>query len=640
MSIANLDNIKNIETIQSLLEKLLKIPVDQRDTEVADIISYLLTLLQAPSNIEQIDTEKTVEYNINNVLSTSTDLQNYIEGKVVADTILPYRELAEDKRKQEQESDLNPQSPSVQREEADTPLETFTFKAIPSANQAIINNPTPEEYDYFAGSSIAIDGNQAIFGAIGDNTGATATGSAYIYDITTGNLLYTINNPTPETNDFFGASIAVTGNHAIIGDRGDNTGASSAGSAYIYDTSTGNLLHTINNPTPETFDHFGRSVSAAGGHAIIGARGDNTGATSAGSAYIYDTSTGNLLHTINNPTPENYDNFGISVAAGGSYTIIGASGDNTGATSTGSAYIYDTSTGNLLHTINNPTTTAYDSFGSTVSINDNYAVISAEGNNTAVEGAGAIYVYDTSTGNLLHTINNPDAEEYDYFGSSISFFGNYIVIGAPDDDLHEEDSGKAYIYDISTGNLLHTINNPEPGEEYYFGSSISVAENDLIISSDHGESALETVGSAYIYKGDFDGDGVVNGSSVDDILYGLDGDDVLAGLLGDDTLYGGDGADTFSLRDQGANDIDRIEDFTVGDNDKLDISDLLTGFNGEIEDYVRIIDDTINVGNSYLMINNDGDADATLDFVAVAYIVNGAGLDASTLYDNGQIIAI
>jgi hypothetical protein len=72
---------------------------------------------------------------------------------------------------------------------------------------------------------------------------------------------------------------------------------------------------------------------------VVGAFAEDTGATNAGSAYIYDVTTGALLQTLNNPTPE-WDSFGISVAVSGDAAVVGAYLDSTGAFRAGSAYIY------------------------------------------------------------------------------------------------------------------------------------------------------------------------------------------------------------------------------------------------------------------------------------------------------------
>jgi hypothetical protein len=308
-----------------------------------------------------------------------------------------------------------------------------------------LNNPTPEAIDFF-GISVAISGDRAVVGAYLDNTGATSAGSAYIHDVTTGNLLHTLNNPTPQANDWFGYSVSISDNRAIVSAHANDTGAPNAGSAYIYDVTTGNLLHTLNNPTPQTDDNFGYSVAISGNHAIVGAQRDNTGAPNAGSAYIYDVTTGNLLHTLNNPTPQLSDQFGYSVAISDNRAIVGAYLDNTGATSTGSAYIYDVTTGNLLHTINNPTPQLSDQFGQSVAISGNTAIVGAYLDDTGAENAGSAYIYDVTTGNLLHTINNPAPELNDQFGKSVAIDSTTIVVGAYLDNTGATSTGSVYIY--------------------------------------------------------------------------------------------------------------------------------------------------------------------------------------------------
>jgi hypothetical protein len=221
------------------------------------------------------------------------------------------------------------------------------------------NNPTPAISDNF-GNSLAISGDNALIGASGDDTGGDNAGSAYLFDITNGTLLQTFNNPTPAGGDFFGSSLAMSGNNALVGAPYDATGGVNAGSAYLFDITTGTLLQTINNPTPGGDDSFGNSVAISGNNALIGAPGDNTGGVDAGSAYLFDITTGTLLQTFNNPTPDVPasslgDFFGDSVAISGNNALIGAYGDNTGGDDAGSAYLFDVTTGTLLQTFNNPT---------------------------------------------------------------------------------------------------------------------------------------------------------------------------------------------------------------------------------------------------------------------------------------------
>ena len=48
-----------------------------------------------------------------------------------------------------------------------------------------------------------------------------------------------------------------------------------------------------------------------GGNVLVGANYDDTGATDAGAADLFDGTTGALLRTFVNPTAENGDHFGF-----------------------------------------------------------------------------------------------------------------------------------------------------------------------------------------------------------------------------------------------------------------------------------------------------------------------------------------
>ena len=183
-----------------------------------------------------------------------------------------------------------------------------------------------------------------------DKTGYSASGRAYIFDTSTGNLLHTLDNPFPDSNDYFGYSVSISESYAIVGAYNTSSFLSSSiGRAYIFNTSTGNLLHSLLNPSAygsSSGDRFGYSVAITESYAIVGAYlEDELNNTSSGKAYIFDTSTGNLVRTLDNP---NYydtavgDYFGYSVAISESYAVVGAYlEDDEGGLSSGKAYIYN-----------------------------------------------------------------------------------------------------------------------------------------------------------------------------------------------------------------------------------------------------------------------------------------------------------
>jgi hypothetical protein len=132
-----------------------------------------------------------------------------------------------------------------------------------------------------------------IVGAYEEDSGAQNAGSAYVYDLggaAPAVPVATLHNPSPETNDWFGFSVAISGSRVVVGAHFDNAGASQSGSAYLYDlTSVTPALPvlTLTNPSPTIGEGFGCAVAIDVTTIAVGARGDDTGAPNRGAAYIY-----------------------------------------------------------------------------------------------------------------------------------------------------------------------------------------------------------------------------------------------------------------------------------------------------------------------------------------------------------------
>ncbi|GET40779.1 FG-GAP repeat protein [Microseira wollei] len=375
----------------------------------------------------------------------------------------------------------------------------------------IIPNPEPDGiiggrkmsgrgYDWF-GTSVAMLGNNILVGSPGNDTRSYQyykeqfqnfyspdfdlsgfdAGAAYLFNGTTGTLLQTFQNPDP-TRGYFGSKVATAGNNVLIG---------GAEAVYLFDSVTGNHLQTFLSPTRVEYDRFGSSMTAAGNSVLIGAPSKNTSAYSAGAAYLFDSVTGNLLQTFNNPTPAPEDYFGSSVAAVGNNVLIAAPGDDAGANDAGVAYLFDGVTGNLLQTFNNPTAAENDRFGTAVAMVGNKVLMAAPGDDAGANDAGVAYLFDGVTGNLLQTFNNPTAAEGDYFGSSVAAAGNKVLIAAPGDDTAGFHAGAAYLFDATTGALLQTLTLQNP-TGYNFGSSLALIGNHAAIGASY-----ETVGGFY-----------------------------------------------------------------------------------------------------------------------------------------------
>src|SRR5207244_7615246 len=78
--------------------------------------------------------------------------------------------------------------------------------------------------DRFSISLAAVGTDKVLVGAPFNDRNATDTGAAYLFDVTTGQLLATINNPNPRANDQFGTAVASNGTRLVVGAPFADTG--------------------------------------------------------------------------------------------------------------------------------------------------------------------------------------------------------------------------------------------------------------------------------------------------------------------------------------------------------------------------------------------------------------------------------
>ncbi len=364
------------------------------------------------------------------------------------------------------------------------------------------------------GYSCAIDGNYLVLGALTDDTVASTGGAVKVFDATTGALLHTITSPAPQSSNEFGYDVALAGNRLVVGARRANGTKIAQGAVYVYDlggaTPTVPAL-TIPNPVPADNDFFGVSVALSGNRLAVGAYNNDIGATDAGAAYVFDLSSATPsvpVLTLNNPSPAVGDAFGDAVALDGNILAVTASSDDAGATDAGIAYIYDLSSATPatpIHTLNNPDPQANEFFGAGITVYGMKVVACSGSNLVGSFTAGSAYVYDLTSGTPtvpVHTIDNPSPANGDLFGRKTRLLGNMLVISAIRDQTGAFQAGSAYVYDLAGATPtvpVRTLNNPAPATQDYFGSSVAISGTRVFIGAMQDDAAAPNNGTGYLY---------------------------------------------------------------------------------------------------------------------------------------------
>jgi len=388
-------------------------------------------------------------------------------------------------------------------------------------------------------------------------------GIVYVYERTgtTWNLVDILRPSDGQNADKFGRSISVYGNNLVIGSGDTDDNGHDSGSVYIFKWDGDNwveeakLLNSDGSPS----DHFGFSSMICGDYLLAGAIGDDDNGGGSGSAYVFrwDSTAWNEEIKIAASDGAASDSFSYSCSVSGNHVIIGAPFDDDNADDSGSAYFYDLRNLHPLMAVNVYENSLPGTLAATIDGDDlegdpltfslqkdpsgNFEIIE-EGSTWRLQvasGARLDYedkysypitiraeddnggVYDEDFTITVLNVNEPpiglslvnvantnvtasDRTPWDSFGSSVSMFGDSIIVGAQSDDDNGPDSGSAYIFRRDGLRLIDETKliagDGEAKDE--FGLSVSISSDYTVVGarsdSDNGYSS----GSAYVYKRD------------------------------------------------------------------------------------------------------------------------------------------
>jgi hypothetical protein len=271
-------------------------------------------------------------------------------------------------------------------------------------------------------------------------------GSAYLFDANSGAQLFKLIASDAAEADAFGTSVAIDGNTAIVGARWDDDNGENSGSAYLFDVDTGEQLFKLTPNDGASLEWFGHSVAISGDIAIVGARDITKRGIfyyTADSAYLFDVNTGlqiaKLVPSLGSGAP-NADAVDIS----GDTAVIGVPFHaDSGAFNFGDAYLFDVATSSLHTGLSASDGDEYDFFGSAVGVSGNTAVVGAPGHD---EYRGGAYLFDAITGSQIAKLMPSNADEVYVFGRSVDVSGTAVIVGATSDN--EGASGSAYLFSI------------------------------------------------------------------------------------------------------------------------------------------------------------------------------------------------
>lgn len=400
------------------------------------------------------------------------------------------------------------------------------------------------------GRAVSVSGDVALVGAWlrDDNDNQSGAAHVYRFDAATQQWLQEqkLLASDSQTEAWFGFSVAVDGDAAVVGAPEEDQGLpSSAGAIYVF-REDGNDWEEEQRLTAfdaAVGDHLGESVAISGDLIIAGAalvEPDNTGA-----AYAFRFNGGQWIteHKFFASDGQDDDHFGGAVAVSGDVTVIGARLHDDNGADSGAAYIYRY---NGATWFEEQKLFAFDGagvqYGSSVAIDGATIVVGAPFPGSTLSSA-YVYTFDGVDWVFEQKLAPPDVQDDLQFGSSVSICGDVIVVGAANRHTNGElFSGAAYVFERQAGQWqqVETLTASDAADGQRLGASVSI-DGATVLAGAPTEVSFETIcpdpdegdcrpGAAYVFDVTPAGNGVAAADlNSDGVIDALD----LIILLGD-----------------------------------------------------------------------------------------------------------
>ena len=380
--------------------------------------------------------------------------------------------------------------------------------------------PVDAQADDWFGVSVALGGGRALVGAYRDDARGVDSGSAYLFDASTGAEQRRLVASDGSASDGFGFSVALEANTALVGAWKDDPRGVDSGAAYLFNAATGQQLRKLVPNDGAAGDQFGVSVALKDNYALVGSRYDDVAGADSGSAYLFNATTGAQIRRLAPSDAAAGDQFGFSVAMDNGVALVGSYLSNARAADSGAAYLFDVATGQQLRKLVPNDGTLGDLFGYSVALDDGVALVSAALDTPNGYQSGAAYLFNAATGQQLGKLIPDDGGPEDFFGWSVALDDGVAMISSYWEDQYGANAGAAYFFDVATRQQLLKITADDASAGAWFGTSVAMENGRAIIGAlREGEKGVDA-GAAYLFQtspdpGDFDGDGVVGYSDYD-----------------------------------------------------------------------------------------------------------------------------
>ena len=385
--------------------------------------------------------------------------------------------------------------------------------AAATLNEVKLLASDAETGDVF-GWSVAVSGDTAIVGARREDAGGIDAGAAYIFQRDQGGPdnwgeLKKLTASDIQEDDEFGSSVAISGDTALVGAPREDANGFSAGAVYVFNRNQGGAdnwgeVKKLLASDAQDAAFFGRSVAVSGDTAIVGAPNDDTGGNNAGAAYVFRRDQGGTdnwgeVTKLLASDAQSSSRFGFSVTVSGDTAVIG-----TGGSTAGAVYVFQrdhggTDTWGELTMLLAPDTEAGDAFGWGVAVSGDTAVVGS-----LYEEAAYVYQRDhggtDNWGEVMKLVAS-DADFQAFFGYSVAISGTTTVVGA---FIENSGAGASYVFQQDEGGSnnwgeVNKLTASDAQGNDQLGFSVAVSGTTGLAGAQFEADGGDNAGAAYIF---------------------------------------------------------------------------------------------------------------------------------------------
>ena len=377
---------------------------------------------------------------------------------------------------------------------------TFTQTKLLAADAA--------QYNYF-GLSVAVRGDTAIVGAYGKSDLVRNAGAAYAFTRNSGSWTQQarLGTSTPLIDAYLGATVATNGSYTAAGAPYASVGAQNDGVVYLFSNATWQQQTILLPNDPDSLSQFGNALAINDNTLFVGAPMHDSFGVNAGAVYVFtfDGASWVQQQKLIGVDTAPGDRFGSALALNDGWLAVSAPLHSSPGSPGGAVYLFEFDGISWVqrYKVGAPDTIAGDRFGSAIALDDGWLAVGVPLHRFVGSASGAVYLFEFNGTAWVQRQKfvASDTAGSDQFGSALALENRRLVVGAPLHNSNGPASGAVYIFERATTTWIERAKliGSDTNAGDRLGGSISIDGNTILVGAYGDTAAGPATGAAYVF---------------------------------------------------------------------------------------------------------------------------------------------